>query len=67
MTWQPPDHACSPLIDFLLRYGLRYNVPDAGGIVAINVPTPGQVAIRVKVHASCCSRPTCRFCYYNIN
>jgi len=49
-----------------VRRGLQFNVADAGGIVAVNVPAPGEVSVKVGIRGSCCARKTCRECQVNI-
>lgn len=43
--------------------GLRNNVVGDGGIVAINLPAPGNASVRVGVRGSCCARESCRACF----
>jgi len=49
-----------------VKRGLANNVADAGGIVAVNLPAPGEVSVKVGIKGSCCSRLTCRECLLNI-
>jgi len=47
--------------------GLKNNVAGPGGVVAVNVPAPGEVKVKVGIRGSCCARETCRHCFLNIS